>query len=207
MRTGNVLVQSLGGMEIQLQTKKEADFYNQAQAKYKAEFVFTAASDDRALDRLVLFETQVYRWSWQLAAGMDYDFVALEPAEEKNLRSSIKDTESLISSLQIELGLTKAQRDKASTADSVGDYINNLKLRAKDHGIKRDKQTGRAIELINELFAIVDSYRRADEHEKQKLGFDKDADILDWIQEVMRPRFDEVDAAFRKNQKMWLREL
>lgn len=201
------VVKSIGGMEIQLQTQKEADFYTEAQARYQQDFTFTAASDNRALDRLILFETQVFRWSWQLAAGMDYDLVGLEPAEESTLRRSIKETEPLIAQIQIELGLTKTQRDKVKTADSVGDYIANLKIRAKEHGVRRDAQVGRAIELIMELFSIVDSYRRSDAHEKQKLGFEKDEDILDWIQEVMRPRFDEVDLAYRKNQKMWVRTL
>lgn len=200
-------VKTFAGQEIELLTTKERDLYNEAQEKYQSQNVFTAASDFRALDRLILFEVQVFRWQWQLAAGCDYDGVELELSEQTALRRSVKDTEALISQLQNDLGLTKAQRDKAQNADSVGEYITQLKLRAKEHGIKRDAQIGRAIELLMETFTIAGSYRRSTETERRKLGFENADEVIDWILEVARPRFDEIDVAFRKNQRMWIRSM
>lgn len=200
-------VQTISGHPIELMHVREKKFYEQARDKYLAENIFTAASDSRAVDRLLLFETQVYRWQWQLASGKDYDDVPIEPAEEVALRRSIKETEAMISQLQNDLGLTKLQRDKIGSAESIPEYLTNLKLRAKEHGVRRDKQVGRAIELINELIAIAGSYKRGNDHERRKLGFDTAEDIVDWILEVAQPRYDEVDRAYRENQKMWVRTL
>ena len=201
-------VTTLSGQVLHLLHESEQDLYRAAQAKYMSENIFTAASDLRALDRLCLFEVQVFRWQSHMASGRDYDGVDLEPAEEVALRRAIKDTETLITQIQNDLGLTKVQRDKAGSADSVADYIMNLKLRAKEHGIRRDKQTGRAIELINELLAIVGSFARSNENERRKLGFEKPEEILEWIWDVLRPQFEEVDKHYREtNQKLWVRTL
>lgn len=200
-------VKTLAGHPIELMHDREKKFYEQARDKYTSENVFSAASDLRGVDRLILFETQVYRWQWQLAAGKDYDDVPIEPSEEIALRRSIKETEQMISQLQNDLGLTKVQRDKAGSAESVAEYITNLKLRAKEHGVRRDKQVGRAIELINELIAICGSYTRANENERRKLGFESAEDIVEWVLEVAQPRYNEVDEAYRQNQKMWIRTL
>lgn len=200
-------VKTISGHPIELMHAREKKFYEQARDKYLSENIFSAASDNRAVDRLLLFETQVYRWQWQLAAGKDYDGVPIEPAEEIALRRSIKETEAMISQLQNDLGLTKAQRDQAGNAESVAEYITNLKLRAKEHGVRRDKQVGRALELMNELFAIAGAYTRSNDHERRKLGFETAEEIVEWILEVAKPRYDEVDAAYRENQKMWIRTL
>ncbi len=201
-------VKTISGHPIDLTHDREKKFFEQARDKYLAENIFSADSDKRAVDRLLLFEVQVYRWQWQLAAGVDYDNVPLEPAESLALHKSIKETEVMISTLQNDLGLTKVQRDKAGSAESVAEYLTNLKLRAKEHGIRRDKQTGRAIELFNELIAICGSFTRANENERRKLGFDTADDIVEWVLEVAQPRFNEIDKHYRENnQKFWVRTL
>lgn len=200
-------VKTISGHPIDLVHVREKKFYEDARDKYLSENVFSAASDRRGVDRLLLFETQVYRWQWQLAAGVDYDGVPLEPSEQIALHRSIKETEVMISQLQNDLGLTKVQRDKAGSAESVPEYLTNLKLRAKEHGIRRDKQVGRALELFNELIAICGSHRRANENERRKLGFETSEEIVDWVLEVAQPRYDEIDLAYRQNQKMWIRTL
>lgn len=200
-------VTTLTGQRLELLHPSEAELYKAASAKYTTENVFNAESDKRSLDRLILFEIQVYRWQSHMASGRDYDNVDLEPAEEVNLRRAIKDTEAMISQLQNDLGLTKLQRDKAGSADSVADYLKNLKRRAKEHGIRRDRQTGKAIELVNELFSIVGTYQRSNEHERQKVGFETAEEILEWVVDVMRPQYDEIDRAYRQNQKQWVHSL
>lgn len=203
-----VKVKSVSGSQIDLLHQREKVFYEAARDKYLDENVFTAASDLRGIDRLLLFETQVYRWQWMLAANMDYDGVDLEASEVTELRRSIKDTENLISQLQNDLGLTKAQRDKSASAESVGDYIKNLQQRAKEHGVKRDAEIGKAIELLNECSTIAGSYKRSNESERRKLGFESAEDVVDWIVEVMVPQFRDIDAKYRAGQqKFWIRSL
>lgn len=203
-----VRVKTIAGHDIELLHQREKRFYEEARDKYLSENKFTASSDLRALDRLLLFETQVYRWQWQLACGADYDMVELENSDMADLRRSIKDTESLISTLQNDLTLTKNQRDKSNNAESVGAYIENLRRRALEHGYHRDKQVGKAIELINELIAITGSFKRANEEERRKLGFEKADDIVDWVLEVLQPQYDAVDQWYRSNnQRYWVKDL
>lgn len=111
----------------------------------------------------------------------------------------------MISTIQNDLGLTKAQRDK-DQHESIGSYINDLKVRAKAFGIMREKQLGKALEWTKELFSIAGAYRRANDAERKKLGFESAEDIVDWILEVFKPEFDEIDKYFRENdQKNWIR--
>jgi hypothetical protein len=200
-------VKAISGQQLSLQTKTEQTFYQQARDKYLAENQFTAASDMRALDRLLLLEVQVFRWQWQLAAGVNYELEFLEPREEAALQKALKETGPMISALQNDLGLTKNQREK-DKHDSVGAYLTQLKISAKAFGVMREKQLGKAIELTKELFNVAGAYKRSNDKERAKLGFESAEDVVDWVLEVMKPQFDEVDEHFRQNdQRFWLRKV
>lgn len=200
-------VKNLTGQEIQLLSKVEKSYYEEARDKYLSEFTFTVASDLRSLDRLLLLEIQMYRAQWYLAAHSDYEGVDLEPAEEVSLRRTVKEAAAQIQEVQKDLGLVKAQRDK-DQADSVGAYITQLKLAAKQHGVKRERELGRALELTHELFSLCGAYQRANENERRKLGFDSADDIVEWVMGYMREEFNAVDEHFRANeQRFWVRDM
>lgn len=200
-------VQSLDGQEIQLLHVNEKKLYEGAQQRYLKDYTFTAANDLREIDRLVLLEVQMYRAQWYLAAGEDYDAVTLEAKEEVELRRSMKDLSAQIVELQRNLGLTKAQRDKQDV-DSVGGYITQLKQAAKAHGVRREKQLGKSIELLKQLLALTGAYSRSDENERRKIGVENADQIIEWIEEYLRPEFDAVDEYFRHNeQRFWVRNL
>ena len=206
-RRGQNVVTTLTGHPLDLQTPEEAQFYEGARDKYMSDNVFSVASDLRALDRLLFFETQMFRYQWQLSIGLDYDNQLLEAADETAIRRSIKETAPLIAQIQNDLGLTKAGRDKQQH-ESVGAYITQLQQAAKQHGVRREKQLGKALELTKELFSLVGTYRRSNDHERAKLGFETVEDILDWIEGYMKPEFDAVDEHFRHHQqRFWVREL
>lgn len=203
----NHTVKTISGQQLSLQTKTEQTFYVEARDRYLADNQFTAASDMRALDRLLLLEVQVFRWQWQLAAGVNYELDFLEPRDEAALQKALKETGPMISALQNDLGLTKSQRDK-DKHDSIGAYIAQLKVAAKAHGVNREKQLGKAIELTKELFNVAGAYKRSNAAERKKLGFESAEDVVDWVLEVYKPQFDEVDAHFRANeQRFFLRRL
>lgn len=199
-------VLSVTGHEVELMHVREGEFYETARDKYMSEFSFTMHNDLRALDRLLLMETQMFRAQWQLAGGQDYDGVELEPSDEIALRRAIKETAPQIQEIQKDLGLTKAQRE--NDADTVAGYLQKLRVRAKEHGVRREKQLGRSIELINELFAIAGAYKRSNENERRKLGFESADDVVDWVLEVMQPRYNEIDEYFREHQqRFWIRDM
>jgi len=197
-------VQTLNGETIQVLHVNEKRFYEKARDRYLSEYQFTMANDLRTLDRLLLLEVQMHRYQWYLAAGMDYDAVDLDSKEEAELRKSVKELTAQINETQASLGLTKAQRDK-QTVDSVGGYLTQLRQAAKAHGVMREKQLGKALELTKELFALVGAYRRSNETERRKLGFDGPEDILDWVWDYMKPEFDAVDEHFRKHEARFYR--
>lgn len=200
-------VTTVAGSEIELLHDREVAFYEAARDRYLTDFKFGLASDLRSLDRLLLLETQMYRCQWQLSAVTDYQGVDLDASEETLLRRAIKELGTQISEAQKDLGLTKVQRDKAQE-DSVGTYLMNLKIRAKEHGIKREREVSKAIELSKELFSLVGAFGRADAEERRKLGIDSADDILTWIWEYMRPEFNEIDEKYRAGQqKFWVRTL
>ena len=195
------------GREISLLHRQEKNLYENAVAKYLDEYTFTAANDLRTLERLLLLEVQMHRAQWYLAAGMDYDGVDLDAKEETELRRTVKDVGAQITEIQRDLGVTKAQRDKQDI-DSVGGYIKQLQQAAKAHGVKREKELGKAIELCKELFALCGAYQRSDEAERKKLGIDSPDDIVEWVLGYMKAEFDAVDEHFRQHeQRFWIRDL
>lgn len=141
-----------------------------------------------------------------LTRGTDYQDVGFSASEETDLRRAQKEIGAQISVLQNELGLTKAQRDK-DAHDSVGAAIASLKVRAKEHGVKREKELGRALELMHEMFAVIGAFERSNTAERGKLGMETPEHVLKWISEYIQVEFKAVDDYFREHQqKFWVRD-
>jgi hypothetical protein len=199
-------VETLHGQQIELRDPAEATFYLEAQSKYLSENSFTASSDKRALDRLIFLETLMHRYQRWLAMGMDYDGI-LSGAQEETIRKAIRETVPMISQIQTDLGLTKAQREK-DQHESVSAYLNDLKVRAKEHGVRRERQLTAALDLMNRLFTLVGAYGRSSESERKKLDLESAEDIVEWINDTMRPEYDAIDEYFRTHQqKFWIGSL
>lgn len=199
-------VTSVTGQKIQVLHAREKAFYEEARDRYAQDFAFSVHSDLRALDRLLLLETQMYRYQWQLAAGTDYDNVDLDAADQVALRRSVKDLGTQISELQNDLNLTLSKRSKDQ--ESAQTYIQTLLRAAKEHGVRREKEVSKSIELTKELFALAGAYARANEHERRKLGFDSADDIINWVLEYMKPEFDAIDEKYRaEHHRFYIRDL
>lgn len=200
-------VKTLSGETIEVQGDGERDFWNNQQKKYMAENTFSNASDLQDLDRLLFLELLVHRATRWLSSGTNYYGEMLAPSEEADCRKIIKDSSPMISTIKNDLSLTKTQRDREQF-ESVGTYIKTLKARAREHGIKREKELTKALCLLKELFSVVGTYDRADEFERVKLGLESPEDILDWVRDYAKPEFDRIDEYFRTHQqRMWVREL
>lgn len=207
MAPSKFTVKTLSGQTMDVFDNAEKSFYEEAQTKYLTQNKFTESSDLRTLERLLGQELLSFRWQKQLTQGLDQYGMALTGVDEDRLRKSIKEALPGISDMQKDLGLTKSQRDKAQY-ESVGTYITELQIRAKEMGIKREKELGKAIELIKELFATVGAFKRSNEEEKNKIGFKTEKEVVDWVWEEMKPRFDEIDEYFQQHQqRYWLRKI
>lgn len=197
-------VKQLNGQELEVMGADEKRYYTSQQRKYVQENKFTLASDLSDLDRLLFLELLMFRWTKWMSSGRDHDRNLLTDKEEEQIRKNLKETAPLISVIKNDLGLTKSQRDKES-AESPGAYLAELKKRAKEHGIRREKQLTTGIALCKELFSLLGTYDRSNQLERSKIGLEDPDAILDWIRGHMRPEFDKVDAHFRQNsQKFWV---
>lgn len=199
-------VNTVAGHTIEVMSLEEARYYRASKGKYLNENKFTAVSDLTDLDRLLFMELMVFRWTGWLSSGRDYDGL-LTPNQEDQVRKNLKEMSPLISTVKNDLGLTKSQRDKEAF-ESVGQYLSDLKARAKEHGIRREDQLTKALCLTKELFSLIGTYDRSNALERSKIGLETADDILDWVRGHMKPEFDAVDAYFRQNsQKAWVRKL
>jgi hypothetical protein len=200
-------VDTCSGGKIEVMGDGERDYWRNQKAKYESEHAFTAATDLADLDRLMFLELLVHRATTWLGSGRNYFNELLSPSEESDCHRVIRQNSPLISTIKNDLGLTKSQRDREQF-ESVGAYINNLKARAREHGVKREKELTKALCLIKELFSIVGTFDRSDEIERAKAGFETEAEILDWVRKNMKPEFDAIDAYFRKHhQKFWVKTI
>lgn len=201
-----IKVKTVSGFEIEVMGRVEAKYFRDQMAKYLAENKFTAVTDLADLDRLLFLELLIFRWTCWLSSGKDYDGYMTQNVEDQ-IRKNIKEVGPQISTIKQDLGLTKSQRDKEAF-ESVGQYIVDLKARAKEHGVRREKQLTVAICLVKELFSLIGTYDRSNELERSKIGLESEADIIDWCRNHMKPTFDEVDDHFRANsQKYWVRKV
>ena len=193
------VTQPTGGT-IEVQDDLEKTFYDGQHAKYLEENKFTS-SDLTDLDSLLLQELLDYRWTRQLASLKDYDGRFLSVGAEEQLRRNKNDAARIVSGLKVNLGLTRASRNAQEA--STSEYLNQLRIRAKEFGIHRNTQAVSAITLMNELSSIVGTYDRANETERRKVGFESELEIVAWVRDKMIPKFRKIDEEFRKTQQRY----
>lgn len=198
-------VELASGMTINVFTDSEAQWFSATRDQYLLENKFTEAADMRDLDRLLILELMVYRWTQHLAAGVDYEG---HVTDERAIQRSIREYNQQINDLKKAMALNKAARTAAANEGNYGAWLTDLKARAKAFGVHRENQLRVALVLMNEVSAKVGSFLRADEEERVKLGFQTAEDVLKWIEEEIVPQYHEVDEHFRKNsQRYWVRDL
>lgn len=195
-------VQTPSGSMINLMTQDEADWFDERQKLYVSQNKFTNQSDLSDLDRVLFMECMIHRWSTWITQGFDY-FMAR--VDEKQIQQNIAEYSKELRQIKKSLGIDKVTRDQ-SKAESVGDYITKLLQRAKEFGYHRNEQYQKAVTSIYELKTMVGLYDRSDETEREDLGLSQES-ILEWIRTNLIAEWDELDASFREEQKMWIREL
>jgi hypothetical protein len=195
----------VSGKPATVQTDIEAEWFEETRDAYKHDLKFTEKTDLVDLDRLLILELMVFRWTQHLAAGVDYDG---DMVNEEQLRKNIKEYSDQINKVKDSMGLNKKTRDAAAAEGNFAGWISDLKARAKIFGIHREKQLQKSLTLCKELFYITETFNRADAEERRKYGFETEADIVAWITNNMKPEFDALDEYFREHeQRYWIRDL
>ena len=190
------------GSELNLQTQEEADWYESRRDRYTNDNHFPNVSDLQDLDRLLVFEIIIYRWQLWLSRGFDYHHARVD---ENSLKSAIKEYSTEVRLLKLALGIDKATRDKEK-GESLADYVAKLLERAKIFGYHRNRQYEKAVTAFWKLRSMVMTYDRCDSEERTLLDLSPES-ILDWVRDEIVKDWDDMEAAFRKDQSMWIRDM
>lgn len=189
-------------IEFEVYTTAEEAWFNNMLQRYLDEYHFDNVSDLQDLDRLVAMELISNRYMHWLLKGTDY---WEQQFDERAARDHKQKVDQEIRLLKKQMGMDRKNRLE-SEAENVADYLTNLRRRAKEFGIHRDMQIAKAMDLWMELKKLVNLYDRTDEEERRHLGVDM-VQIFDWIRDVGIPEYDKIDDAFRKNQRLWIKEV
>lgn len=163
----------------------------------------TNVSDLQDVDRMVIMECLVHRWSLWLSREKDYFGDAIDA---KALRSTVNDYSTEVRQIKRGLGIDRVARDKQKGDDSVNEYLAQLRIRAQEFGVMREQQLNKALELFNQLKMLVTLHDNADEIERREMRCSSD-DVFEWLRTVAFPEFDEIDGYFRENkQRFWVKK-
>jgi hypothetical protein len=189
------------GATITVMNQSEADYYDQVHKRYLTDNKFKNVSDILELDRILVMELMCYRWGIWILAEEDYFGRKINPTE---VQKSIETYSREIRGIKKDLGIDKSTRDK-DKGDSVAEYIQMLGVRAKEFGITRNKQSGKAIEILMEARALITLYENSSDAERKEFKANIN-DIVDWFK-TRFSEFEEIDKDLRKNQSTWIRDL
>ena len=191
------------GATLSCMNEGEVTFFEDKRDRYLSDNHFTNVTDLMDVDRMLMMELMCWRWGNWLSKESDYwgNQVDLEA-----LKKAINDYSKELRLLKKSLGIDKAQRDK-ERGESVAEYIENLRIRAKEFGINRNNQAVKAITLFQELSSLITYHDNCTVDERREQDIEEH-DIIQWIREIAIPEFDEIDRQFRQtSQKYWVRGL
>lgn len=195
-------VEGSSGTDFHVYGVEEAVWFTTNLERYMQDYRFENIADLQDLDRLLGMELLSYRYTRWLLQEKDYDGMKID---EKGTREHKEKVDKEIRLLKKSMGMSRQGRME-SESESTGDFLRNLLRRAEEFGIHRDHQISKAFDLLMELKKLVGLHDRSDEEERMHLGVNDDQ-IIDWIREVAIKEFDKIDEAFRKNQRLWIREV
>jgi hypothetical protein len=182
--------------------EEEVAYITERAGLYLSQNHFTNISDLQDVDRMLILELMVYRWGCWLARQRDWWG---DTIDDDKVQKSLNAYSTELRQLKKQLGLDKATRDKEKGEDSVSAYIENLQRRAREFGVMRENQLAKALELFQQLRALVQLHHNCDEIERREMHLSTE-DVLEWLETVAFPEFEAIDAYFREHQqKLWVR--
>lgn len=200
----SLAVKLVSGKLVTVLTLTEADWFEETRDAYVKELKFTERTDLVDLDRMLVFELMVFRWTQWMGQGTDYDGDMLD---EKQITSNLKLYSDQLTKIKESMGLTKKLRDDAANEGNFAAWFTDLKARAKIFGIHRQHQLTKALTLMNELSTIVGTFDRSDDEERRRMGFENEREIVGWVRTTMLPEYQALDQFFRENeQRYWVRD-
>lgn len=181
----------------------EYQWFETRRDKYMKDNSFTNISDLQDLDRVLMTELLVWRWSIWLSQKLDYWGEAID---ENTLQKAVKDHSAELRQLKKSMGLDKESRDKKRGEGSVHHYLEQLRERASHFGYMRNDQSAKLQELGQQLIALVTLHENCTDQERIEQHVTQ-GELYTWIRDVFIKEFEEIDEKFRQtNQKYWIRQ-
>lgn len=200
---GDIPVTLPSGATFQVQTAKESDYLQDLIKRYLTDNHFVNVSDIQDIDRMLVFELMIHRWSLWVSQARDY---WNNDINAKTYSDMINDASREVRQLKKSLGVDKSTRDKTRGDDSIAALWANLLQRAKEFGYLRNEQMVQTITSFQRLKAILTFYDNADEIERKENACEMH-DVLQVLRDEL-VKFDQLDEKFRHTQqKLWVRQL
>lgn len=194
---------SPSGFVYSVKEKREQEFYNTLKDKILNDYEFTDPNDFADLDRILNLELMIFRMTNNLNAGIDESGLPLSPMDHSRMVKSLSDSANLLSKAKDNLGLSRTARMAENDGESVSQYISDLLDRAEAEGVRRNAQVNKALALFNEVYNVASTYLRSNEFERNQFGYPAAEDVLEWICNSVYPEYEEVDNAWRLENKVW----
>lgn len=195
-------VRLYSGATFYVLTQDEADYLQERIQLYGDQNHFTNISDIQDIDKMVVFELFIHRWSLWLSKGVDYwnDSVA-----QREMSERLTNTSRELRQIKSTLGIDKKTRDRTHGDDSVPAFLDALKMRAKEFGIMRNKQFDQVITSFQRISAFLGYHDRCDEIERREFSVTLE-DFMAVVREEIAA-FETIDAEFRTTQqRLWVRK-
>jgi hypothetical protein len=183
-------------------TDGEARYLQDKIERYLKDNHFINISDIQDIDKMVVFELMIHRWTLWLSKGRDYFD---EDINVKQYADRVSSYSTEVRQLKKSLGVDKATRDRTKGDDSIPALWANLLRRGKEFGVMRNEQFVATITAFQRLKALLQFHDNADEIERRENHCEVD-DIMQILREEVR-KFDALDEQFRhERQTLWIRQ-
>lgn len=199
----SLFVSAPSGSIFVVLTEDEVRYFEDKAVRYTTDNHFINITDLQDVDRLLFMELMCYRYSLWLSQEHDY---WRQGVDLDTLKKTVVEYSKELRLLKKSLGIDKAQREKEK-GENVADYLETLRVRAREFGVTREKQLTKALTLFNELQELVTLYKNCDERERIENDVEL-TDILEWLETIAFPEYREIDAYFVSNsQTYWIRNI
>jgi hypothetical protein len=195
-------VRLYSGATFYVLTQDEADYLDERIKLYGEQNHFTNISDIQDIDKMVIFELLIHRWSLWLSKGVDYwnDTISQREVSER-----VNNTSRELRQIKAVLGIDKKTRDRTHGDDSIPAYLDALRMRAREFGIMRNAQFDHVITAFQRISAFLGYHDRCDDQERKEFNVTVE-DLIEVIRDEVAS-FEAIDAEFRQsNQKLWIRK-
>lgn len=190
------------GAMFRVLTQDEADYLSERVARYLSDNHFVNVSDFQDVDKMVVFELLVHRWSLWLSKGMDYYG---EEINSKQLADTVSSYSTECRLLKKNLGIDKPARDRSRGDDSVHAYLDALQQRAKEFGYHRNAQAAHVMEAFQRISALLTYYDNCTPDERLEFSVTQE-DIFQVIRDEIAA-WNALDEEFRTTkQTYWIRK-